>query len=63
MTDAGPRRRAVTLRRIERSLLGATAATVLASALACVVGAHVLWNWTPSLPLGLYWVSPGTLRT
>ena len=58
MTDTGPSRRAVTLQRIERSLLGATAATVLASALACLAGAHVLWNWTPSLPLGLYWVSP-----
>ena len=49
----------VTVRRIERSLLGAAAATVLASALACLVGAHLLWNWTPSLPLGLYWISPG----
>jgi conjugative transfer signal peptidase TraF len=49
----------VTVRRIERSLFGAVAATVLASALACLAGAHLLWNWTPSLPLGLYWVSPG----
>jgi conjugative transfer signal peptidase TraF len=47
----------VTVRRIERSLLGAVAATLLASALACLAGAHLLWNWTPSLPLGLYWVS------
>ena len=22
------------------------------------MGSHLLWNWTPSLPLGLYWVSP-----
>ena len=29
-----------------------------ASALACLVGAHLLWNWTASLPLGLYWLSP-----
>ena len=49
--------RTVTVRRIERSLLGALAATALASALACLAGAHLLWNWTPSLPLGLYWVS------
>jgi conjugative transfer signal peptidase TraF len=58
MTDV-LRHRAVTVRRIERSLLGAAAATVLASALACLAGAHLLWNWTPSLPLGLYWLSPG----
>ena len=54
-----PRVARVTVRQIERSLLGAAAATVLASALACLAGAHLLWNWTPSLPLGLYWVSPG----
>lgn len=56
-TRESPARR-VTVRRIERSLLGAAAATALASALACLAGAHLLWNWTPSLPLGLYWVSP-----
>src|ERR1019366_5182820 len=56
MTDA-LEHRAVTAQRIERSLLGAAGATVLASTLACLVGAHLLWNWTPSLPLGLYWVS------
>ena len=58
MTSA-PSRYVVTAARIERSLLGAAAATALASALACLAGAHLLWNWTPSLPLGLYWVSPG----
>jgi conjugative transfer signal peptidase TraF len=52
-------RQAVTVRRIERSLLAAMAGAAFASALACIVGAHLLWNWTPSLPLGLYWVSPG----
>jgi len=52
-----PRARSVTVRQIERSLLGAAAATALVSALACLAGAHLLWNWTPSLPLGLYWVS------
>jgi conjugative transfer signal peptidase TraF len=50
----------VTVRRIERSLFAAAAATVLASAVACLAGAHLLWNWTPSLPLGLYWVSPAS---
>jgi conjugative transfer signal peptidase TraF len=48
----------VTVCRIERSLFGAVAGAALASALACLAGAHLLWNWTPSLPLGLYWVSP-----
>jgi len=38
------------------TLLGAAA---LLSALACTVASHLLWNWTPSLPLGLYWLSPG----
>jgi conjugative transfer signal peptidase TraF len=52
----------VTVPQIERSLLGAAAATVLASAVACLAGAHLLWNWTPSLPLGLYWVSPASSR-
>ena len=31
-------------------------------ALACLLGSHLLWNWTPSLPLGLYWVSPPRCR-
>ena len=48
----------MTVRELERLLLRAALATVCASALACLVGAHLLWNWTPSLPLGLYWVSP-----
>jgi conjugative transfer signal peptidase TraF len=52
--------RSVTVQQIERSLFGAAAATVLASAVACLAGAHLLWNWTPSLPLGLYWVSPAS---
>jgi conjugative transfer signal peptidase TraF len=56
MTDA-LEHRAVSARRIERSLLGAAGGAALASALACLAGAHLLWNWTPSLPLGLYWVS------
>jgi conjugative transfer signal peptidase TraF len=56
MTSASSRPR-VTAAQIERSLFGAVAATALASVLACLAGAHLLWNWTPSLPLGLYWVS------
>jgi conjugative transfer signal peptidase TraF len=31
----------------------------LLSALTCKVASHLLWNWTRSLPLGLYWLSPG----
>jgi conjugative transfer signal peptidase TraF len=37
------------------------AVTALLSALACTVACHLLWNWTRSLPLGLYWLSPGRL--
>jgi conjugative transfer signal peptidase TraF len=59
MTNAVSRH-AVTVQRIERSLFGAAGAAAVASALACLAGAHLLWNWTPSLPLGLYWVSPRT---
>ena len=49
---------AVTVREVERWLLRACLGTAFVSALACIAGAHLLWNWTPSLPLGLYWVSP-----
>lgn len=34
-------------------LFGLTASS---SALACIVCAHLVWNATPSMPLGLYWV-------
>ena len=55
-------RRAVTVRELERLLVRAALATAFVCALACILGAHLLWNWTPSLPLGLYWLSPGGLR-
>src|SRR5580693_4020862 len=48
----------VTVRDIERGLVRACLGTAFACALACIVGAHLLWNWTASLPLGLYWLSP-----
>src|ERR1700678_3442275 len=51
-------RRAVTVRDIERGLVRACLGTAFACALACILGAHLLWNWTASLPLGLYWLSP-----
>lgn len=53
----GSTRRAVTARAIERSLFCALAGAAVLSALACIVASHLLWNWTPSLPLGLYWLS------
>src|SRR4029077_9798378 len=34
-------------------------ATALFSALACILARHLVWNWTASLPLGLYWLSRG----
>lgn len=51
-------RRPLTACELETLLVRATFATACASALACLVGSHLLWNWTPSLPLGLYWLSP-----
>src|ERR1700761_1860638 len=57
-----PVRRAITARELERLLVRAALATAFVSALACILGAHLLWNWTPSLPLGLYWLSPGGRR-
>lgn len=44
------------LSRLHLVLLGATA---LAAALACILASHLIWNATPSMPLGLYWLSPG----
>jgi len=56
-TMATSARRAVTARDIERSVLGALAATAVLSALASLFASHLLCNCTPSLPLGLYWLS------
>jgi conjugative transfer signal peptidase TraF len=49
--------RGMTVGELEGHLVRAALATACACALACIVGSHLLWNWTPSLPLGLYWVS------
>jgi conjugative transfer signal peptidase TraF len=54
--------RTLTARELEASLVRAILVTACASAVACLVGSHLLWNWTPSLPLGLYWVSCGNGR-
>src|ERR1035438_2898194 len=48
----------MTAPELEGLLVRAALATACVSALACLLGSHLLWNWTPSLPLGLYWVSP-----
>lgn len=60
--------RVPTVRELSGWLLGLGGATGFASALACLLASHLLWNRTPSLPLGLYWLSrdarepsPGTL--
>ena len=58
MTAARPHR-VVTARALALGLSALLAAAVLLSALVCTVASHLLWNWTPSLPLGLYWLSPG----
>jgi conjugative transfer signal peptidase TraF len=44
-----------------RSVAAPLAVTALLSVLAAAVASHLVWNWTPSLPLGLYWLSPGRL--
>ena len=49
--------RSMTVGELEEFLVRTALATACASALACLLGSHLLWNWTPSLPLGLYWVS------
>ena len=62
MTDvpiAGPSPRMATARTVALGLAALLGVTGLLSALACTVASHLLWNWTPSLPLGLYWLSPG----
>jgi conjugative transfer signal peptidase TraF len=57
--STGRLRQNMTVRELERLLFRACLGMAFASGLACIVGAHLLWNWTPSLPLGLYWLSPG----
>jgi conjugative transfer signal peptidase TraF len=51
------------LSAVTRVLAALLVATALLSGLACVMASHLLWNWTPSLPLGLYWVSPRGVAT
>jgi conjugative transfer signal peptidase TraF len=59
MSDVARRpARTMTVGELEGLLARTALASLCVSALACLVGSHLLWNWTPSLPLGLYWVSP-----
>jgi len=51
--------RAATARDLSRVTLALAGGAALASALACVLASHLVWNVTPSLPFGLYWLSRG----
>jgi conjugative transfer signal peptidase TraF len=55
-------RRTLTVRELEALLVRAVLVTACTSAALCLVGSHLIWNWTPSLPLGLYWLSSGKGR-
>lgn len=50
-------RRPLSVRELEALLVRAVLVTACASATLCLVVSHLIWNWTPSLPLGLYWLS------
>lgn len=54
-----PRRLAPSAHGATRLPLRLLAATALACALACLLASHLVWNRTPSLPLGLYWLARG----
>lgn len=49
-----------TARTLSHFYLAAFGATAAVSAAAGLVASHCLWNVTPSLPRGLYWVSRGS---
>jgi conjugative transfer signal peptidase TraF len=54
--DSRPKQ-ALRVRDLSRGLLLLAGATAFAAAVACRVASHLIWNRTPSLPLGLYWLS------
>jgi conjugative transfer signal peptidase TraF len=54
-----PERRRATALELSRLHVRLALATTLLCALACLLAGHLIWNWTPSLPLGLYWLSRG----
>jgi conjugative transfer signal peptidase TraF len=53
------RRGTLTARELAGLYAQVAVVTAGVSALACVLASHLLWNWTPSLPRGLYWLSRG----
>jgi conjugative transfer signal peptidase TraF len=48
---------------VSRWLLLVGSLTAIAVTIACGFASHLIWNATPSLPLGLYWLSRGALAT
>jgi conjugative transfer signal peptidase TraF len=54
-----PPRRQMNVFELSRLHVRVAVAAALFSALACILAWHLIWNWTPSLPLGLYWLSRG----
>ncbi|MGD0680273.1 MAG: S26 family signal peptidase [Polyangiaceae bacterium] len=59
LATSSRRGRTMSATDLSRLLLRLLGATAFASASACLLGSHLIWNWTPSLPLGLYWLSRG----
>jgi conjugative transfer signal peptidase TraF len=55
--------RTVTATDVSRWLLRVAGVTAVAVAVTCLVASHLIWNRTPSLPLGLYWLSRGVTAT
>ena len=53
-------RRTMTARELAVLYAELSVVTAGLSAAACILAWHLLWNWTPSLPRGLYWLSRGT---
>lgn len=50
-------------RRVLPTVLGAMLATALVTAAACTLASHLLINITPSMPLGVYWMSRRSPRS
>jgi conjugative transfer signal peptidase TraF len=53
-------RRTMTARALAGLYVRLSVVTAGLSGLACILASHLLWNWTPSLPRGLYWLSRGS---
>lgn len=52
-------RPSMTARDLFRLYAAAFGMAALAAALVALLASHLIWNWTPSLPRGLYWLSRG----